>query len=40
MQGQHFEATLRFAKAGKVDVDFTVEGIGAKPAAAGIPCRA
>jgi len=30
MQGEHFKATLQFAKAGKVDVDFTVEGIGAK----------
>jgi copper(I)-binding protein len=30
MQGEHFKATLVFAKAGKVDVDFTVEGIGAK----------
>ncbi len=28
-QGEHFKATLEFAKAGKVDVDFTVEGIGA-----------
>jgi len=29
MQGQHFKATLMFEKAGKVDVDFTVAGIGA-----------
>ncbi len=29
-QGGHFKATLQFAKAGKVDVDFVVEGIGAK----------
>ena len=29
-QGDHFKATLQFAKAGKVDVDFTVEGLGAK----------
>ncbi|HEX3709015.1 MAG TPA: copper chaperone PCu(A)C [Pseudolabrys sp.] len=28
-QGEHFKATLEFAKAGKVDVDFTVEGVGA-----------
>jgi hypothetical protein len=28
-QGEHFKATLDFAKAGKVDVDFTVEGVGA-----------
>jgi hypothetical protein len=33
-QGSHFKATLEFAKAGKVDVDFTVEGIGAKVPAA------
>lgn len=29
-QGGHFKATLDFAKAGKVEVDFVVEGIGAK----------
>ncbi|HZL31382.1 MAG TPA: copper chaperone PCu(A)C [Pseudolabrys sp.] len=29
-QGQHFKATLEFEKAGKVDVDFVVEGIGAQ----------
>ena len=28
-QGDHFKATLDFAKAGKVDVDFTIEGMGA-----------
>jgi copper(I)-binding protein len=28
-QGAHVKVTLQFAKAGKVDVDFTVEGIGA-----------
>ena len=28
-QSQHFKATLQFEKAGKVDVDFTVEGLGA-----------
>jgi hypothetical protein len=27
--GEHFKAALEFAKAGKVFVDFTVEGIGA-----------
>ena len=27
--GDHFKATLDFAKAGKVDVDFIVEGLGA-----------
>jgi periplasmic copper chaperone A len=29
-QGQHFKATLEFAKAGKVDVDFAIEGVGAQ----------
>ena len=28
-KGEHFKATLDFAKAGKVEVDFSVEGIGA-----------
>lgn len=28
-KGQHIKVTLQFAKAGRVDVDFTVEGIGA-----------
>jgi copper(I)-binding protein len=30
MQGEHFKATLDFAKAGKVDVDFSVGGIAAQ----------
>ena len=30
MQGERFKATLEFAKAGKVGVEFAVEGIGAK----------
>lgn len=35
-QGQHFKATLEFEKAGKVDVDFAVESMGAQsPALAG-----
>lgn len=35
-QGEHLKATLAFEKAGKVDVDFTVESIGAqKPDSAG-----
>jgi copper(I)-binding protein len=35
-QGEHVKATLAFEKAGKVDVDFTVESIGAqKPDSAG-----
>ncbi len=29
MRGQHFKGTLEFAKAGKVEVDFSVAGIGA-----------
>jgi copper(I)-binding protein len=29
-QGDRFKATLQFAQAGKVDVDFKVEGIGAQ----------
>lgn len=29
-QGEHFKVTLQFEKAGKVDVDFTVAGVGAK----------
>ena len=28
-KGQHFKAMLQFAKAGKVEIDFTTEGIGA-----------
>jgi len=28
-EGEHFKATLEFAKAGKVDVDFVIEGMGA-----------
>jgi copper(I)-binding protein len=28
-QGQHIKGTLMFEKAGKVDVEFTVESIGA-----------
>lgn len=41
MQGEHFKATLIFAKAGKVDVDFTVAGVGAKSGDAmpGMPMR-
>jgi len=34
-EGDHFKATLEFAKAGKVDVDFTVEGIGAMHSSGG-----
>lgn len=33
-QGGRFNATLDFAKAGKIDVDFVIEGIGAKAPAA------
>ncbi|MBI1201561.1 MAG: copper chaperone PCu(A)C [Rhodopseudomonas sp.] len=32
MQGQRFKATLQFEHAGKVDVDFVVEGLGAMKA--------
>jgi hypothetical protein len=31
-QGEHFKAVLEFAKAGKVDVNFSVAGIGAQSA--------
>lgn len=34
-QGQHFKATLEFEKAGKVDVDFDIAGIGASTAGGG-----
>ena len=30
VQGERFKATLQFARAGKVDVDFAIESIGAK----------
>jgi len=36
-QGQHFKATLQFEKAGKVDVDFAVEGIGAMHSGSSTP---
>lgn len=29
VQGQHFKATLQFEKAGKVEVEFAVQGLGA-----------
>jgi copper(I)-binding protein len=32
MPGQHFKTTLQFEHAGKVDVDFAVEGLGAMKA--------
>ena len=37
MQGDHFKATLEFAKAGKIDVDFTVAGIGAQTGGNAMP---
>jgi len=37
LQGDHFQATLEFAKAGKVDVDFVVEGIGARTGGGAVP---
>jgi copper(I)-binding protein len=30
VQGQHFKATLQFETAGKVDVEFAIEGLGAQ----------
>jgi copper(I)-binding protein len=36
-QGQHFKATLQFEKAGKVDVDFDVAGIGSTSAGQSMP---
>jgi copper(I)-binding protein len=36
-QGQHFKATLEFAKAGKVAVDFTIEGVGAQHPGSAMP---
>jgi copper(I)-binding protein len=35
VQGQHFKATLQFEKAGKVDVDFAIQGIAAQTPGAG-----
>jgi copper(I)-binding protein len=35
--GDHFKATLDFAKAGKVDVDFTVESLGATHSSGATP---
>ena len=37
VQGERFKATLEFAKAGKVDVDFAIEGIGAKSGGGDMP---
>jgi len=37
MQGDHFKATLEFARAGKVEVDFIVESIGANSSGAKSP---
>jgi hypothetical protein len=36
-QGQHMKATLDFAKAGKLDVEFVVESIGAQGPSAAMP---
>ncbi len=36
-QGNRFKATLEFAKAGKVDVDFAIESIGAKTGGSAMP---
>jgi periplasmic copper chaperone A len=35
-QGERVKATLEFAKAGKVEVEYMVEGIGAQGPAAGM----
>ena len=40
MKGQHLKATLEFAKAGKVDVEYEVESIGAQGPAAAPPASA
>ena len=37
VQGERFKATLKFAKAGKIDVDFAIEGIGAKSGGGDMP---
>ena len=37
VQGERFKATLEFAKAGKIDVDFAIEGIGAKSGGGDMP---
>ena len=37
VQGERFKATLEFAQAGKVDVDFAIEGIGAKSGGGDMP---
>ena len=34
-KGQHIKGTLEFEKAGKVDIEYTVEAIGATPAQGG-----
>ena len=36
-QGQHIKGTLEFQRAGKVEVEFTVEGIGAKAPGESMP---
>ena len=36
-QGDRFKATLQFAQAGKVDVDFIIEGLGAKTGGGDMP---
>ncbi len=36
-KGEHVKVTLQFAKAGKVDVDFTVEGIAAMQGGGAMP---
>jgi periplasmic copper chaperone A len=38
VQGQSFKATLQFEKAGPVDVNFAIEGLGAQ-SPAGMPMK-
>jgi copper(I)-binding protein len=37
VEGQHFQATLDFAKAGKITADFLIEGVGAQGRTSSIP---
>ena len=38
-QGEHVKATLQFEKAGRIDVDFVVEAIGAQSGGAGMQMK-
>lgn len=39
VQGESFKATLQFEKAGKVDVNFAIEGLGAQSPGAAMPMK-